>query len=261
MVRALLIRGMLVGILAGLLVFAFGKVVGEPQVDRAISFESALDAAKAKADAARGLPVVGEPELVSRSVQAGLGLFTGVMVYSAAFGGLFALVFAVADRRVIDLDPRASAALLAVAGFIAVYVVPNLKYPASPPSVGQPDTIGQRTTLYFIMLALSVGAMVVAAVARKRLATRLGGWNAALVAVGGYLVVVIVASGVLPSVNEVPDAFPAVVLWQFRLASFGMQLIMWATIGLVFGAVTERMLAGRGNRVLNGSRRNPGAAI
>jgi predicted cobalt transporter CbtA len=237
-VRALLIRGMLVGLLAGLLVFGFGKVFGEPQVDRAIGFESALD--EAKADEARGIHEVEEPELVSRKVQAGLGLLTGVVVYSSAFGGLFALVFAVADRRVVNLRPRAVSALLAASGFVAVYVVPNLKYPANPPSVGQPDTIGQRTALYFIMLALSVAAMVAAAVLRNRLAGRLGGWNAALIAAGGYLVAVIVVAAILPGINEVPDAFPAVVLWQFRVASFGMQLLMWATIGLVFGALTER---------------------
>src|ERR1700722_1171935 len=172
MVRTLLIRGMLVGLLAGLLVFGFGKVFGEPQVDRAISFESAWEAAKAKAEQANGVPVVPEPELVSRQVQAGLGLLTGTVVYATAFGGLFALVFAVADRRVVDLGPRAVSALLAASGFIAVYVVPNLKYPANPPSVGQPDTIGQRTALYFVMLALSVAAMVAAALLRKRLADR-----------------------------------------------------------------------------------------
>jgi predicted cobalt transporter CbtA len=259
-VRTLLIRGMLVGLLAGLLVFGFGKVFGEPQVDRAISFESALDEAKAKADEAKGIHVVEEPELVSRKVQAGRGLFTGVMVYSTAFGGLFALVFAVADQRVINLGPRAVSALLAASGFIAVYVLPNLKYPANPPSVGQPDTIGQRTALYFIMLALSVAAMVAAALLRKRLAIRLGGWNAALIAAGGYLFAVIVVASILPDINEVPEAFPAVVLWQFRVASFGMQLTMWTTIGLVFGALTERALAGGGKLVPNRRRQNLGTA-
>jgi len=210
MVRTLLIRGMLVGLLAGLLVFGFGKVFGEPQVDRAISFETALDEAKAKADEAKGIQAVEEPELVSRRVQAGIGLFTGVMVYSTAFGGLFALVFAVADRRVVNLAPRGVSALLAASGFIAVYVVPNLKYPANPPAVGDPDTIRQRTVLYFIMLALSVAAMVGAAVLRKRLVSRLGGWNAAMIAAGSYLIAVIVAACILPGVNEVPDAFPAV---------------------------------------------------
>jgi len=79
MVRTLLIRGMLVGLVAGLLVFGFGKLVGEPQVDRAITFETAMDEAKAKADMAKGMPMPADkPELVSREVQASFGLFTGV---------------------------------------------------------------------------------------------------------------------------------------------------------------------------------------
>ena len=137
---------MVVGILAGLLVFGFGKVFGRPQVDRAISFESALDEAEQR-PGSPSIHIEEEPELVSRGVQAGLGLFTGVMVYSTAFGGLFALVFAVADRRAVNLGPRGVSALLAASGFIAVYVVPSLKYPANPPSVGAPETIGQRTAL------------------------------------------------------------------------------------------------------------------
>lgn len=242
MVRTLLIRGMLVGLLAGLLVFAFGKFVGEPPVNRAISFESAMDEAKVKADEAHGIHAVEEPELVSRDTQSGIGLFTGVMVYATAFGGLFALVFAVADRRIGTLGPRAVSALLAAFGFIAVYVVPNLKYPANPPSVGQPETIGQRTALYFIMLALSVAAMLFAVILRKRLAGRWGSWNAALIAAGFYLVTVVVVASILPMINEVPEAFPATVLWQFRLASLGMQFIMWTTLGLAFGFLTERAL-------------------
>ncbi len=139
MVRSLLVRGMLVGVLAGLLVFAFGRFVGEPQVDLAISFETTLDRAKAMADAAKGIHVEAEPVLVSRSVQAGWGLFTGVLVYSAAFGGLFALVFAAVQGRAVNLQPRATSLLLATAGFVSVYLMPSLKYPASPPSVGEPD--------------------------------------------------------------------------------------------------------------------------
>jgi len=240
MVRTLLIRGMFVGLLAGFLVFGVGRIFGEPQVDRAIGFENALGEARARVAAAKGIHVDAEPELVSRAVQAGLGLFTGVVVYCAAIGGLFALVFAAADRRVIDLGPRAVSALLAASGFIAVYVVPGLKYPANPPAVGLPDTLGLRTALYFIMLACSVAAMVGAAVLRQRLVSRQGGWNAALVAGGCYIIAMIVVAVVLPGVNEIPNGFPAEVLWQFRVASCGMQLIMWGTIGLAFGALTER---------------------
>ena len=77
----------------------------------------------------------------------GIGLFTGVVVYSAAFGGLFALVFAFAYGRIGRPDPRVTAALLAVAGFVVVSLVPALKYPPNPPAVGNPETIGYRTAL------------------------------------------------------------------------------------------------------------------
>ena len=97
--------------------------------------------------------------MVNREVQAGLGLFTGIAVYSAAFGGLFALAFALAYGRMGEFS-RATAALLAGAGFVAVYVVPILKYPPNPPSVGDADTIGMRTALYFSMIALSLAAMI-----------------------------------------------------------------------------------------------------
>ncbi|QAY95460.1 hypothetical protein CWB41_06695 [Methylovirgula ligni] len=245
MVSTLLVRGMIVGFLAGLLVFTFAKVFGEPQVDRAIAFESAMDEAKMKADLAKGIHDPEEPELVSRPLQASWGLLTGVMTYATAFGGLFALAFAFAYGRASSLSPRAVSALLALTGFISLYVVPNLKYPANPPSVGNPDTIGIRTGLYFAMMVLSVAAMIGAAVLRKRLAPKYGAWTAALVAAGVYLLAVIIAGALLPPINEVPADFPAVVLWHFRIDSLGMQAIMWATFGLLFGALTEKASVGR----------------
>lgn len=247
MVGPLLVRGMLVGLVAGLLCFGFLKIFGEPPVDRAIAFETRLDAANAEAKARalieQGLPATPEkpePVLVSRRVQAGIGLFTGVAVYSAAFGGLFALAFALAYGRAGDFGPRATSALLAAVGLVAIYIVPNLKYPANPPSVGDPATIGPRTALYFSMIAISLAAMIAAGMLRIRLIARCGAWNAALIAAAAYLILMVAAGLLLPSVNEVPRQFPAVVLWQFRIASLGAQLIMWTTIGLGFGALTER---------------------
>jgi predicted cobalt transporter CbtA len=248
MVGTLLLRGMLIGIIAGLLSFSFLRIVGEPQVDRAIAFETQLDEAKAMA-AAQALIVMGlpapkeepEPELVSRRVQAGIGLFTGVIVYNVAFGGLFALAFAMTYGRIGNFGPRAASALLAVFGLIAIYIVPNLKYPANPPAIGDPETIGMRTQLYFSMIAISLAAMIGAGMLRLRLLHRFGAWNAFLIAAALYLIAMTAVGQVLPAINEVPEQFPAVVLWQFRIVSMGAQLIMWATIGLVFGALTERI--------------------
>ncbi|PMS38382.1 putative cobalt transporter subunit CbtA [Trinickia symbiotica] len=230
MVGKLLVRGMLAGIAAGLLTFGFAKLVGEPQVDQAISFEEKLDAAKGEAP---------EPELVSRHTQAGLGLLTGVVTYGAAFGGLFALTFAYAYGRAGRLPARPLAAWLALAAFITLVIVPNVKYPANPPSVGDPGTISYRTGLFFLMIAISIATMVFSINVRRVLLAKLGQWNASIIA--GLLFVAIIAAVQLglPSINEVPAAFPAVVLWKFRAAAIGMQVIMWATIGLLFGAWVE----------------------
>jgi hypothetical protein len=123
-----------------------------------------------------------------------------------------------------------------------VFLVPYLKYPANPPSIGNSDTIDRRTALYFAMVAISVAAAVGAMIVARRLAPKLGGWTAVLVAAGGFVAVVAVAGLMLPAVDEVPADFPATVLWRFRLASLGMQAVLWATFGLLFGALTERSL-------------------
>ena len=237
MVGGLLLRGMLVGVVAGILCFGFLKVAGEPSVDRAIVFETQRDAAKDQGQ--------GEPELVSRKVQAGIGLFTGVVVFGAALGGLFALAFALAYGRIGDFGPRAVSALVATIGFVAISLVPLLKYPANPPSVGDPDTIGIRTALYFSLIAISLAAAIAAGILRARLERRYGAWNAVLIAGAAYVAVMLAVGLALPSVNEVPEQFPAVVLWQFRIAALGAQLIVWATLGLGFGALIEHAAIGR----------------
>jgi hypothetical protein len=186
-----------------------------------------------------------KPQLVSRETQAGLGLFTGVTVYSAAVGGLFSLVFAFVYGRVGRFGPRATAALLALGGFVAIALVPDLKYPANPPSVGNPETIGLRTELFFVMLVISVAALVLAVALARRLSVRYGAWNATLIAGAAFVVIIAIVQYVLPEINEVPEQFSAVVLWRFRVAALGIQVVLWTTIGLLFGVLTERSFAAR----------------
>jgi hypothetical protein len=241
---------MIVGFVAALLSFGLLKIVGEPAVDRALAFESAMDEAKAEAEhdaaVAKGEtppPEEAYPELISRAVQGGLGLFTGVTVYNLAFGGLFALAFAILYGRIGNWSPRVTSALLALSGFLAVYAVPIIKYPANPPSIGNPDTIGLRTAIYFGMILLSLGAMIAAWNVRNRLVDQLGAWNASLVGATVFLVAVVIFALVMPPLGEVPEGFPAVALWQFRMASLGAQAIMWTVLGLGFGAWVEHDFA------------------
>lgn len=230
MVRSLLIRGMIAGVLAGVLAFGFARMLGESQVDRAIAFEEQMHKATNEAP---------EPKLVSREIQRGLGLFTGVVVYGTAFGGLFALVFAFAYGRIGSLSPRATSALLAAAAFIVLVVVPEIKYPANPPSIGEPETIGQRTTLFVAMIVASIASLLIAISIGRRMVGRIGTWNASLVGGAIFIVLVGLAQILLPTIDEVPEQFPAAVLWKFRIVSIGIEALLWTTIGLVFGGLAQ----------------------
>jgi hypothetical protein len=241
MVRTLLIRGMLAGVAAGLAACIFAWIFGEPQIALAIGFEQHAHAMAG--DAA-------EPEIVSRAMQRTLGLLTAALVYGSAIGGIFALVFAYAYARIGRFSPRTSAALLAGLGFGALILVPQIKYPANPPSIGMPETIGERTALYFLMIALSVIAATAAVSTGRQLAQRLGGWNSALLAIAAYLVVGAATMAILPAIDEVPSGFSATTLWNFRLAALGTQIVLWTTLGLVFGALTERQLAASAYRTV-----------
>jgi predicted cobalt transporter CbtA len=231
--RTLLIRGMLTGVAAGVVAYVFATVFGESAVDQAIAFESAQHAAQGHAEG---------PEIVSRGIQSTLGLGVASAVYGVAFGGIFALVFAFAYGRLGRLGARTTAALLAVGGFVTVGLVPFLVYPPSPPAVGNEDSIGRRTTLFFLLIVIAIGSALIAAYGGRRLAPRLGNWNATLVAVGGFVVFLGIVAQILPTIDEVPDGFPATTLWHFRLASLGTQFAIWSTIGLLFGGLTQRSL-------------------
>jgi hypothetical protein len=239
MVRALLVRGMLAGLAAGLLAFVFAYAVGEPQVQAAIDFEDHLARLAHEPAAAAE---------VSRGIQRTLGLLTALVLMGVALGGVFALLFAWAYGRVGPLGPRPTAALLALAAFLTVTVVPFTKYPANPPTVGDPDTIDRRTALYVAMICISLLAVVAAARLRRQVLARLGAWNAATVAGLAFVAVVAAAELVLPAVHETPAGFPADVLWRFRVASLGINAVLWTSIGLGFGLLAERLLVADASR-------------
>ncbi|MDH6622868.1 hypothetical protein M2271_000655 [Streptomyces sp. LBL] len=229
-VRTLLVRGMLAGLAAGVLAFLFAYLVGEGPVDAAIAFEEANSHEH------------GGEELVSRSLQSTAGLATGVLVFGVAIGGIAALAFCFALGRIGRFGARATAGLTALAGFFLAYLVPILKYPASPPAVGSPDTLGKRSILFVLMIALSVLLGTAAILLGRRLAVAWGNWNASTAAGVAFVAAIAVAMAVLPHGGNTPKGFPATDLWEFRLASIGIQAVLWAAFGLLFGYLAERVL-------------------
>jgi Probable cobalt transporter subunit (CbtA) len=268
MEKRIVLRGALWGGLGGLLAFVFARILAEPIIQRAIDYEGARDEAQHMLDQAAGIAVHEEHgEVFTRSIQANVGIGFGMILFGIAMGALFAVAYCVAYGRFSNLRPGTLAVLLAGAMFFSLYLVPFLKYPANPPSIGHGETIGARTGLYLLMVVASVAALVLAVWLGRRLQSRFGAYSAALLAGGGFIVVIAVVMVLLPSLGhlsanadygnfatETPQplsdpqghivigGFSADDLYMFRLYSVGAQVILWATIGLGFAPMANKLL-------------------
>lgn len=229
---AVVVGAVLAGILAGLLSSVLLTFTAEPVIDQAI----ALEESNAAADEPGG---PAEPEVVSRSEQKGFGRVAGYAIGGGAYGVLFGVAFLALRRRPAGDAFRHS--LLAgafVAG--AFTVMPWLKYPPNPPAVGDPATISERQWKYLALIFLSL--VVLSAAARLSRLLRERHWldDERLIAVGLAVVVPLgVICAVLP---PSPDAIevPANLLWRFRVASLGGNLLLWTVLAVTFGAAAVR---------------------
>lgn len=270
MEKKLIVRGVLAGAVAGVLAFVFARIFAEPVINQAISYESGRDAVVAALDRAAGLaaPAPG-PDIFSRTIQANIGIGAGMIAFGAAMGALFAVAYALCLGRVGNVRPRTLAMLLAAGGFLGIYLVPFVKYPANPPSIGHPETIAQRGGFYLLMVLSSVVLLIAAVWFGQRLRARFGTWNAALLAGAAFVVAVGIVMALLPQLGHLPfneqtygnhatetplplrnakgtivyPGFPADVLFNFRLYSGAAQLLLWSVIGLIFAPLAERLLA------------------
>ncbi|CAN5437766.1 CbtA family protein [soil metagenome] len=248
-------RGLLAGVAGALSAFVFARIFLEPVIERAIGYEERVSAAH---ESTHGGHSHGEGvELFTRAVQANVGMGFGVLAFAVAMGAILAVVFCAVYGRVGDVSARALSALLAGALLVSLWVVPALKYPPNPPAVSLDGTIQQRTLLYLLMVVLSVVALAAAVYLGRQLTAKLGTINATLAAAGGYIAAIAVVMLVLPTIDETPGpmvnpdgsivvaGFPADDLYEFRLYSLGTQVVMWVTIGLVFGTLVSRLLEQR----------------
>jgi predicted cobalt transporter CbtA len=232
---SLLVRGLLVGLFAGLLAGTFAYVMGEPHIDAAIAIEEAAGSAHTHSDEP-ALPE--EEELVNRAGQRA-GLFLATSLYGVALGGVFAVGFALLRRRLRTPSDGFAALGLAAAGFLGIVLVPFLKYPPNPPAVGDPETITRRTVTYLLTIVLGLLAVWLAVWVSRR-APAQPDWLRPATGVAAFVATVVVAYLVLPTINEVPGDFPAVLLWQFRLSSLGTQAVLWSLLGLGYAASLSR---------------------
>lgn len=233
---AVLIGAVVAGALAGLVASVLLTFTAEPVIDRAIALEESRHAAADLNGAEHN--ATAEPELVSRSEQKGVGRFAAYGLGGAAYGVIFGVAFLSLRRHPGDAFRRALLAGALVAG--AFTVMPFLKYPPNPPAVGDPATISERQWKYLALIFLSL--VVLAGAARLSRSLRERAWldDERLIAVGLAVVVPLgVLFAVLPPFSD-PIEVPANLVWRFRIASLGGNLLLWAVLAVTFGAAAVR---------------------
>jgi hypothetical protein len=195
-------RGALAGFVAGVLGFVLAHIFAEPIINKAIDYESGRDSILAALNKAAGRPVAPDgPEIFSRTIQSTVGIATGIIAFSVAMGALIAVAYLVLHGR-FNIRPRNLAWLITGLGFLGVYLLPFVKYPANPPAIGHSFTITTRAQLYLVMVASSLILLGLAAWAGHRLTPRFGMLGATLLSAVGFLVVFSVLIGLLPSLGD-----------------------------------------------------------
>jgi hypothetical protein len=274
-----ILRGALSGFLAGIVSFVFAKIFAEPQINKAIDYESGRDSILDQLNKAAGRPLAADgPEIFSRHVQSTIGIATGLIGFGTAMGALVAVAYLVLHGR-FNVRPRTMVLLITGFGFLGVYLLPFVKYPANPPAIGHPFTITTRGHLYLTMVGCSVVFLILAIYLGCRLRARFGVFNATLLATGAFLVPYCVLIGLLPPLGDlaanvahqhqfgyarastetpqpitnlqgqiVYPGFSADVLWKFRWYSILNQTLIWSITGLVLGKLLERFLSPVGYR-------------
>lgn len=216
--RSPVARGALVGALAGLVTSVAALFLLEPVLDRAIALEGSADGP------------------VSRTTQKYVGMPAGFVLTGLALGLLFGLAYRVLPS---SADAWHHSIGLALGAFLALSLIPQLRYPANPPGVGSPDTITGRTSNYLLCLAL--GVVVVSASHAILRACARAGVNPAvrqLAVVTGAVALVGVGYALLPDSSDVVTV-PATLLWDFRLRSLGLQALLYALLGAGFGLLAS----------------------
>ena len=222
--RSALLSAVTAGLIAGAVTAAFHEVLTEPVIDRAIAAEEARAAAQPGH--------THEEPLVSRRGQK-IGLVVGLLLYGAIWGMLVGLGVHL-TRGWAPADWSLGRRGLVLAGLVgwSVALFPFLKYPANPPGVGEPETIGYRQTLYlgFIVLAV-LGLGLALALGRARAASRgARAWIAPAVFYAAWALGIYV----LMPANPDPVEMSATILGPFRQRALTGLVIFWAALGLAF---------------------------
>ncbi|MDE0091553.1 MAG: CbtA family protein [Thaumarchaeota archaeon] len=219
------------GALAGAIHGMANLAIVEPYLDEAIGIEN------------QNLFTSGEeedtPEFWTsynayRDWQKGGQVLAGAIL-GTSIGALFGIVYAFSRRALPGNTDVKKAILLAGIMWCTLYLIPFLKYPANPPTVGDGETVVLRAVLYLSFIALSGFGAVGFYQVYRRLRQ-----NARALAFVGYAAFIGTAFVLMPD-NPDEVTAPMDLVNGFRAASVVAVTIFWASAAVILGVLWHRL--------------------
>jgi len=220
-ISIVLISGGLAGLVNGTINFA----IVEPYLDQAIGLEN--ESLFASGEAEDTLEFWAEYEsyrIWQKSGQVLAGVILGL-----AMGSLFGIVFALSRNSLPGKNIVTKAVFLSGLMWFTLYLIPFLKYPANPPTVGEADTVVLRMILYVSFIIISgIGVIVF-----YKLFTKLNK-NKKYFALIGYAGLMIIVFIVMPD-NPDEITAPMNLVNEFRFVSVLGVTSFWGSVGIMLG--------------------------
>ena len=220
-ITIVLVSGAIAGFVHGTINFA----LVEPYLDQAIGLEN--ESLFASGDAEDTLEFWAEYEsyrIWQKSGQVLAGVILGL-----AMGSLFGIVYALSRNSLPGKTDVTKSVILAGIMWLTIYIIPFLKYPANPPTVGDGETVMLRAILYVSFIALSGIGVVIFYKLSQKLQN-----NKKYFGLFGYVIFITILFFVMP---ENPDEItaPMNLVNEFRLMSVLGVSSFWLSVGLILG--------------------------
>ena len=218
------------GCFAGLIHGGLNLAIVEPYLDQAIAIENqSLFATGEEEDTPEFWVEYNSYRVWQKGGQILAGAILGTSI-AALVGTVFLFT-----RNVLPNGNNVKKTLI-LSGLMwfSIFVIPFLKYPANPPTVGETETVVLRSILFLTFIAISGLGAVGFYQIYKRLQNR------KILAFAGYAVFISVAFFLMP---ENPDEItaPMELVDEFRIASFIAVSVYWLTLGLILGGFVEKL--------------------
>ena len=218
------------GCFAGLIHGGLNLVLVEPYLDQAIGIEN------------QTLFATGEEEDTTsfwveynsyRAWQKGGQVLAGAIL-GTSIAALVGIVFLFVRKSLPEGNNVKKMLILSGLMWFTIFVIPFLKYPANPPTVGDAETVVMRGILFLSFIAISgLGAIAFYQVYNKI-------QNKKFLAFVGYATFISVAFFLLPG-NPDEITAPTELVEGFRGASFVAVSVYWLTLALILGGFVEKL--------------------